>query len=74
MLRIFETADELKEAELLTNDSIFLLPIHYSIRHERLGIFPEAKCTILGYPEKKPFIWMVIRRNKFTRLFCMGKV
>ncbi|VDK71050.1 unnamed protein product [Onchocerca ochengi] len=67
MLRIFETADELKEAELLTSDSIFLLPVHYSIRHERLGIYPEAKCTVLGYPEKAPFIWMVIRRNKFTR-------
>lgn len=66
MLRVFETGNELKEAELLTSDSVFLLPIHYSIRHERLGVFPEAKCTILGYPEKSPFIWMVIRRNKFT--------
>ncbi|MCP9264111.1 ATP-dependent protease La [Dirofilaria immitis] len=53
MLRVFETADELKEAELLTSDSVFLLPIHYSIRHERLGIYPEAKCTVLGYPEKR---------------------
>ncbi|VDO15682.1 unnamed protein product [Brugia timori] len=73
MLRVFETGNELKEAELLTSDSIFLLPIHYSIRHERLGVFPEAKCTILGYPEKSPFIWMVIRRNKFTRLFAGRK-
>ncbi|VDN06847.1 unnamed protein product [Thelazia callipaeda] len=67
MLKVFQTSEDLEEAELLTNDSVYLLPIHYSIRHERLGIFPEAKCTVLGYPVETPFIWMVIRRNKFTR-------
>ncbi|VDK69349.1 unnamed protein product [Gongylonema pulchrum] len=68
MLKVFETAAELQEAEQLTSNSVYLLPIHYSIRHERHGVYPEAKCKVFGYPDQSPFLWMVIRRNKFTRL------
>lgn len=68
MLRIFETVQELCEALELTTGSVYLLPIHYCIRHEVLNIFPEAKCVVFAYPEQSPRFWMVIRRNMYTRL------
>ncbi|VDM26430.1 unnamed protein product [Toxocara canis] len=67
MLRSFVTASELSEAFDLTTGSPYLLPIHYSIRHELQGVFPEAKCSIFGYPYHNPQMWMIIRRNQFTR-------
>ncbi|MFH4980902.1 hypothetical protein AB6A40_007611 [Gnathostoma spinigerum] len=66
-MRSFETLPELREALALTSDSVYLLPIHVCLKHEIAGVYPEAKCVAYGYPSSCPQLWMLIRRNKFTR-------
>ncbi|VDK54261.1 unnamed protein product [Anisakis simplex] len=67
MLRSFVTDAELGQALALTSNSPYLLTTHYSIRHQLSGIFPESQCSVFGYPHQDPQLWMIIRRNKFTR-------